>query len=114
MAKPTAKTKGKKEKKEFLDDLVHSFSGVDNRTKLDRYREFQKVFLGSEEGKRVLHDILGFAKLSAPIAPPFPEPVDEKRMMILEGGRELAIKILEVLHKEPITDRPTQTKRRPK
>jgi hypothetical protein len=97
-----------------MESLAHSFAGVQNRTKVDRYRDFQRVFLGSDEGKRVLHDILGFAKLSAPIAPPFPEKVDTDRMLILEGGRELAIQILNTLHTQHSNEeRPTQTNRRP-
>jgi hypothetical protein len=106
MAKPTASPS-------FMDELAHAFSGVENRTKVDRYRDFQKVFMGSDEGKRVLHDILGFAKLSAPIAPPFPETIDIHRMLVLEGGRELAIQILSTLHTQHSNEeRPTQTNRR--
>lgn len=110
MATPTADEEEEHIPKTFTQDLAEAFKGS-NRTKVDRYRDFQKVFLGSEEGKRVLHDILGFAKLSAAIAAPFPEPVDEKRMMILEGGRQLAITIITVLHKQHDNEeRPNKTR----
>lgn len=116
MARPTAKSKKKEEEESREQDLNgvlnSSFKNSENRTKLDRYRDFRTTFLASEEGKRVLHDILGFAKLSAPIAPPFPEPVDCNRMLILEGGRELAIKIVSVLTSEPNMEQPKQTRRR--
>jgi len=112
MAKPTAKSK-KMNQRELIETLDNSFHTIDGRTKLDRYRDFRKVFLGSDEGKRVLHDILGLAKLSAPIAPPFPEKIDTNRMMVLEGGRELAVKIIEVVLKEPNMEKPVIQKRRP-
>ena len=113
MAKPTAKSK-KINQRELLETLENSFYSIEGRTTLDRYRDFRKIFLGSDEGKRVLHDILGLAKLSAPIAPPFPEEIDTNRMMILEGGRELAIKIIEIVLKEPNTDKPKIQTRRPR
>ena len=107
MATPTAKP-------DLLETLENSFHSIEGRTLLDRYRDFRAVFFGSDEGKRVLHDILGLAKLSAPIAPPFPEQIDPNRMMILEGGRELAIKIIEIVLKEPNMEKPVQQKRRPR
>ena len=107
MAKPTAKSK-KMNHRELLDTLEQSFHSIEGRTKLDRYRDFRKVLFGSDEGKRVFHDILGLAKLSAPIAPPFPEKIDTHRMMILEGGRELAIEIINIISKEPNMEQPKQ------
>ena len=115
MAKPTAKSKKIKNDQELMDTLESSFTSIDGRTKLDRYREFRIIFLDTDIGKRVLHDILGLAKLSAPIAPPFPEPIETNRMMILEGGRELAVKIIDVIMKEPnIAEKPKVQTRRPK
>lgn len=113
MAKPTATPK-EKNQKELLETLDNSFKTIDGRNKLDRYRDFRAVFLGTDEGKRVLHDILGFAKLSAPIVPPFPEPIDTNRMMVLEGGRGLAVKIIETVLKEPNMEKPVIQKRRPR
>lgn len=112
--KPKRKTKKDKlpEDQQLIEDLRFSFYNISNRTKLDRYKEFRKVFMGSDEGKRVLSEILGMAKLSGRLVAPFPTEVDEKRMLILEGGRQLAADIIDVITKEPNMDKPTQTRRK--
>lgn len=119
MAKPTAKLKEEEEEElpeeqDFLTILKSSFYTTGNRTKLDRYREFRLVFLGSDEGKRVLYEILGMAKLQARLVEPHPAPVDEKRLLLREGARQLAADIIDVIHKEPNTEKPPIQNRRRK
>ncbi len=118
MVKPAAKPEEEEEEmpeeQAFLTILKSSYYGIGNRTKLDRYREFRHIFLGSNEGKRVLSEILGMAKLSARLAQPYPAPVDEKRLLIQEGARQLAADILDVIHKEPSMDKPVVQNRRRK
>ena len=97
------------EDQEFIEVLKASFYTTDERTKLDRYREFRSVFLGSDEGKRVLYEIMALAKLSAPLVEPYPAPIDVERMLIREGGRQLVLNIIRTISKEPNMDRPTKT-----
>ena len=116
MAKPTAKDQNEEqpEQYEVLDVLRDSFYSVGNRTKRDRYREFRNVFMATDEGKRVLYEILRMARLSADLVDSYPSPVDEKRILVWEGRRNLANDILKVLHREPVEEKPTQTTNRPR
>ncbi len=100
------------EQYQMLDILKTSFYDVAGRTKLDRYKEFNNVFMGSDEGKRVLYEILGMAKLSSRLAPPAPHPIDKDRMLIHEGGRQLAADILDVISREPNMEKPERTNRK--
>lgn len=96
-----------KEESELLDTLKVATATDGKRNKLDQYREFRHLFLGTDVGKRVLYDILAMAKLSARMVSPFPADVDTKRMLVLEGARQLACDILDMLHKEPNMEKPT-------
>ena len=114
--KPTRKPRVKKDKlpedQQLIEDLRFSFYNISGRTKLVRYQEFRKVLLNTDEGKRVLAEILGMAKLSGRLVAPFPAEVDTKRMLLLEGARQLAADIIDVLTKEPNIDKPTHTQNR--
>ncbi len=94
---------------DFVDHLKSSFYDVGGRTKLDRHKEFVNVFMATDEGKRVLYEILGMAKLSARLVPPFPAPIDKDRLLVLEGARQLAADIIDVITITPELNRPTQT-----
>ncbi len=86
---------------EVLEDF--GFLHDPNRTKLDKYRDFRKVFLGSDEGRRVLHDILTFGHIYRSSAVRG-DPYETSRR---EGERNIALKILETIHKEP-KEQPTK------
>jgi hypothetical protein len=47
---------------ELLATLRHARAGK-QYTPMDRYRDFRQVFLGSDQGKRVLWELLGFSHL---------------------------------------------------
>ncbi len=67
------------------------------RQPLDRYRDFCKVFLGSEEGRRVLDDILFLGCVTRPLAVrggPYLTHYNE-------GQRCMALKIAAIAHVEP-------------
>jgi len=116
MDEPTVPTEPEEEmpeEQEFLGVLKSSFYSTGKRTKGDRYREFRSVFMGSDEGKRVLYEILSLAKLSADLTEPFPAPVDTNRMLIHEGGRQLVNKIVTILHKEPNENKPVKGNNNP-
>lgn len=67
------------------------------RTSLDRYREFRKVFLDTDEGKRVLYDILALGHLLKPSAVRG-DPYETYRR---EGERNIALQITAIVHVEP-------------
>jgi len=69
---------------------------VRDRSPLDRYRDFRKVFLGSDEGRRVLDDILYLGSVSRPLG-----RADPYTTHVNEGRRCMALKIAAVTHVEP-------------
>ena len=82
-----------------LDALMAELGVVQTsaRNDLDRYREFRDVFLGTDVGKRVLHDILSWGHVWASSV------VRENSHMtfVYEGERKLALKVLTAIHMEP-------------
>ena len=82
-----------------------------NRNATDRYRDFRQVFMGSDQGKRVLHDILGMCHLLRPS--PISRPIDGLLMAMREGERNIGLGILSVMHNEP-PPQPDQAQRQPK
>ena len=68
-------------------------------TDLDRYRDFQKVFLGTDEGRRVLKIILEWGHVLR--RHPRPAPIDPNLMLIAEGERDLALAIFSAITEEP-------------
>lgn len=84
------------------DEFLDIFSDVaikEGYSALDRYRDFRDVFLGSDSGRRVLKQIMTWSHLAAPHAAG--TPVDEKKILISEGQRNLALTIMATLLKEP-------------
>ena len=99
-----------------LDDLMVELGAVanDSRTPMDRYREFRQVFLGTEEGKRVLRDILGWGHAWRPVEVMDPTNLNAAYHTFRNcGERNLALKILTAIEVEPGI-RPTQQTRQPK
>lgn len=84
---------------EDILDLVASLPSQEGYTAMDRYRDFRRVFLGSDEGKRVLRELLAWGRMFR--APAFGNPVDPHRMSIAFGERNIALKLLSTLHNEP-------------
>lgn len=70
---------------------------VASRLPMDRYRDFRKVFLGSEEGRRVLDDILWLGRVNRPLA----VRGDPYSTHTNEGQRYMALKIAAITHIEP-------------
>ena len=93
----------------LMQDLA-SAQGAGQRNPMDRYREFRQVFLGSDAGKRVLHDILSRGRIYRPST----HPGDPYKTHTNEGKRELALEILMILHREPAAERPQAGRSKPK
>ena len=85
-------------------DVLDFISGQTTATSskynsLDRYRDFRKVFLETEEGKRVLREILCWAKLL--MVTSAGKPIDPLELAKREGHKELGCKLLSTIYIEP-------------
>jgi len=92
----------------MIDDIDHLLteyarSKAAERNPIDRHREFSRVFLGSEEGKRVLADIVAWGNMWKSSIYAQSSDVTAAR----EGARRLVLQILATISVEP-TDPPTQ------
>lgn len=68
-------------------------------TPMDRYRDFRAVFLGTDQGKRVLYDILRRANLMLPSA--LLAKFDPHKAFYLDGEKSLAAWINKTTREEP-------------
>ena len=81
-----------------------------NYTRQDKYRDFRAVFLGNEQGQRVLHEMLGWGHMFKPSFQ-MAGPIDPHRMSIHEGERNYALRLLSTVTQQP-TDGPAQVTRK--
>lgn len=90
----------------FLDILRASHPGK-RYPKIDKYRDFRRLFLDTEEGRRVLYEILSFCGMyrSAAAEAKF----DPNYTMFLNGRQDIAFRLLDLINNEPV-ERPTSTK----
>jgi hypothetical protein len=86
-----------------IAELARTHPGRHGYAAMDRYRDFKAVFLGSDQGKRVLYEILGWGRMfqSSPLIGKF----DTNHTFFHEGERNLALRIFHVARVEP-TERP--------
>lgn len=85
-----------------IDDMMAHLadSMTAGRTRMDRYREFRQVFMGSDAGKRVLYDILAWGHLYQTSMRSNPH-----QTAFHEGERHIGLKIMTTVHLEP-SDQP--------
>jgi len=93
---------------DLLAELASLPSG--HYTPADRYHDFRKVFTGSEEGKRVLEEILRWGHLLKSSVRGI--PIDPYLTHINEGESNMARKLLATVYKEPPPEPKTQTTKR--
>lgn len=95
---------------EFIGNLSEGFYGRDKYTKMDRYRDFRKVFLESEEGKRVLYELMGWGGIyrSLPINP----DQKDRDVFVSLGSRNLILQLLSTINLEPKMEQPKQAVRK--
>jgi hypothetical protein len=81
-----------------LDGLMADLGAAQTskRKPPERHAEFRQVFLATEVGKRVLHDILSWGHIWQTSIVSDPHMTYKK-----EGERNLALRILTTLHKQP-------------
>ena len=98
---------GDPDQEAFFAELAASHPGKGYKNSMGRYRDFRRVFLDSEQGKRVLYEIMlwshiGHASASKANFNPY-------ETMFLDGERSIGIKIMVTMNAEPKA-RPTSTK----
>lgn len=89
--------------------MLQGVKPYQGRGDMDRYRDYRAVLLNSEQGRRVLADILRNTAMSKAI-PPAGSPVDPYRSMELCGRRNVGLSIIGALTHEPPAQ-PTQANR---
>jgi hypothetical protein len=93
----------------FFEELAGSRRGR-KYTRMDRHYDFKNLFLGSEQGRRVLFEILSWGHVfqsSAGLA-----QCDPNKTLFHEGERNIALMLQTVLRYEPNDNRPEQANRR--
>lgn len=95
---------------EYLE-LLAEISIPHDYDPLSRYKDFRQVFLNSEEGRRVLRQILNWGNVLKPH--PAGRPIDSATTERMEGGRALALLIFSVMLAEP-PKKPDETTKRPR
>ena len=91
----------------FLAELAAAYPGKKYSKSIDRYRDFRRLFLDSEEGKRVLYEILSWGGMFRSAAPA--ANFDPYQTMFLNGQQDIAFRLLAAMNAEP-SARPTSTK----
>ena len=93
------------------EDILDAIASLPAKQYLpkDRYHDFRKIFMGTEEGKRVLREILSWGRLFQSSI--MSKPIDPYAMAVREGERNMALRLMTVVYNEP-PERPTQTKRK--
>jgi hypothetical protein len=81
--------------------MATSLPAARDYTPMDRYRDFRKVFLGSDDGQRVFRELLSWGHMFKPSANG--SPIDPLLMAIHEGERNYALRLLATVTREPIT-----------
>ena len=80
-------------------DLAQTHPGRGRYGRMDRYRDFRAVFLGSDQSKRVLYEILEMGHLLA--SPALIGAYDTNRTFVACGEQALAGAIFKIVHIEP-------------
>ena len=93
----------------ILAELLATLPSRDGYPPMERYRDFRKVF-GTEEGKRVLGEILSWGRILG--SPILGRPVDPYAMAIAFGERNMAQKLMAAVYIEPV-DKPTTQRKKP-
>lgn len=90
----------------FLAELAASHPGK-GYTKMDRYRDFRRVFLSDEQGRRVLYEIMAFCGMFQSAAPR--AKFDPHQTMFFNGQQDIGFRLLATMNAEPKA-RPASTR----
>ena len=91
---------------DLLAALV-SLPATEGYTPAERYHDFRQLFMGSDQGKRVLREILAWGHLLRPAV--ISRPVDPYLTHVREGESNMARRLLATVCREPSLPPPSQT-----
>lgn len=91
-------------------ESVNAVHFGENYTETDRYRDFRKVFMDTQEGRRCLYHILDWAHMHHSSVVP---GGDSHQTYFLEGERNIGLQILAVLNAEPAEPLEVQLEKEP-
>ena len=83
----------------FFTELAAAHPGDGRYRRMDQYRDFRAVFQGSEQGRRVLHEILTWCHVGHASAPYARFGTNET--FFSDGERSIGIRIMVTMNKEP-------------
>ena len=92
-------------------DILTSLSALASNercTPKDRYHDFRKIFMGSDEGKRALREIVSWGRLLN--EPNLPNPIDPYQLAVRMGERNIVRRLIATVYIEP-PERPTKSQR---
>ena len=95
--RPGEEKRGDPDPEAFFARLSKAKIGRDGYGKLDRYRDFRRVFLSGPEGERVLWQIFEWCRLFAPTA----DLDNVNHSYFREGRRDIGLRIRATLNAEP-------------
>ncbi len=99
-------SKGTPDNEAFLVELASAHPGK-RYSKIDRYRDFRRVLLDSEQGRRVLYELFSFCGMYQSAAPRAKFQTNET--MFLNGQQDIGFRLLAMINAEPKA-RPASTK----
>ena len=79
-------------------ETLASLPAAEGYTPNDRWQDFRKLFT-TDEGKRALREILSWCHLLKPSI--IGSPIDPYLMAIREGERNIGLRLLDTINKEP-------------
>jgi len=85
----------------LIDELAR-LPSTEGYTAADRYHDFRRVLMGTDEGKRVLAEILSWARMfDRGIRRLGPGPIDPLGLALAEGQRNIALRLIATVYHEP-------------
>ena len=90
----------------FLSELASSHPGR-NYKPMDRYADFRRLFLETEQGRRALYEIMSFCGMYKSPAPR--ANFETNQTMFFNGQQDIGYRLLAVLNIEP-KSQPKSTK----
>lgn len=88
--------------------IIADVSISEDYSDIDKYHDFRKVFLETEEGRRVLRQVMSWGGL---LKTHFKrEPIDPYSVVAREGMRNLSLMIFFTMLKEPKSEKPIKQK----
>lgn len=88
----------------FFASISTAHPGPGRYSPADRYQDFRQLFLATDQGRRVLHEILSWGHMFHASVPAM-GVIDPYRVAVQEGERRIALKLFSTVHIEPSSTR---------